>query len=348
MSDTDAQSEVKAEYEECKKTARAYLLAVGVLEPEEVSMSQFREREIRRIENVLLNDGTLEKILPEDPDAREACMLACKFQEGDHDPEILDTLLLNASKPACGMVVEVLKRSMLAKGADLPDQLRMWEPESNNVKKRRLRKNPTRNHLIGMVVEALVVGSNFLFRWEESEREQERLQRERDQLQVDLKAIHGYSVEPLEPLKENSKADGEFPQNLPEETLPSACEELSHELNRLPNEHVIEHLNQMRNRPWRHKNGGTGLTARDLVELTKQPVLQEAGIVGIMPQFQGRTRFPNLYATRNDATMEAGLTYSICDAVAEVLKEAGQPGDYRSVRRAWIAYRNLNQSPKEQ
>ncbi len=253
MSGTDAQSAIEKEYEEAEMTACGYLLAASVLELDEVSMPQFRERQIRRIENLLLKDGIVEKVLPDDPDASEACMLAIRLLRGDDDPEILDTLLSNASNPTYEIVLEALKRSMLAMGADIPDRLRMWEPESNNVKKRRLRKNPARNHRIGMVVEALVMGNNILTRKKKSERKLERQQREPDLLRADMAAI---SEEAGKPFKE------------------------------LPNEYFIEHLNKMGARPWRTWNGGKGLTEREMVELSKQPVLMAEGINAVMPQFR--------------------------------------------------------------
>ena len=56
------------------------------------------------------------------------CMLAIRLLHGDDDPEILDNLLSNASNPTYEIVLEALKRRMLAMGADIPDRLRMWEP----------------------------------------------------------------------------------------------------------------------------------------------------------------------------------------------------------------------------
>ncbi len=99
----------------------------------------------------------------------------------------------------------------------MPEQLRVWEPESNSEAKR-LRLQPTQNHLIGMVVEALVIGNDTLNRWEKSERKQERLQREREQFQGDYMEAIREAV--AKPLKEFS------------------------------NKYVIKILNNMRVRPW--------------------------------------------------------------------------------------------------
>ncbi len=344
MNDTDAQLDIKAEYEECKKTARVYLKAVGVLEPSNISMPEFRESQAIKIENLLLYGEENAVDLPDDPDAREAAILAYRFLRGNQDPAILDTLLANESSPGYRLVLKILKNVQLEKGADMPDKLREWQPDSASGQSGRWRFERTRNYLIGMVVEALDMGTNTLSRWEKSDREAERLQREKDQLQADLKAISGLSIELL---KEIWKRDGELPENLAEELLPSAYDKLSHELNRIPIEHFIERLNQMRARSW-SKNEGAGLTAHDLVELTNQPSLKPAGIdaIEIDPEIEVRKHFPNLYATHSEATADKGDAYSICDAVASILfrpdksKPEKQP-PYRNVLRAWKHYRQI-------
>ena len=324
MSGTDTQSDFTSEYEEAKNTARAYLLALGVLQPikkksmplrptKTISMPEFRERQTKKIEDMFLKGGKVVVDLPDDPDVREAGMLAYRFLHDGHNPKILDTLLANEGTPAYRMVLEVLQRCMPATGSGMPEQLRVWEAESNS-KAKRWRRQPTRNHLIGMVVEALVIGNDTLNRWAKSERKQERLQREREQFQGDyMEAIREAVAKPLE----------EF-----------------------SNKDVIESLHKMRARPWRKKNGGKGLTEYDLVELTNQQPLKPAGIEAIVPKIKVRKHFPNLYAMRNDATKDKGFDYSICDAVAEVLTEERQRGGYRTVQRAWMAYRNLR-SPTE-
>ena len=44
MSDTNALLDIKSEYEAAKETASAYLQAVGVLNPDEISTHEWRER----------------------------------------------------------------------------------------------------------------------------------------------------------------------------------------------------------------------------------------------------------------------------------------------------------------
>ena len=166
----------------------------------------------------------------------------------------------------------------------------------------RWRREPTRNQLIGMVVEAMVRGNNVLVRWEESERNPVLLQ-------GDLQAVREAAGKPLEELS---------------------------------NEHVIERLNRMQARPWRTLHGGKGLTGRDLVELTNRPLRASARVDGIVQKTEVRKHFPNLYATHNAATEDKGYAYSICDAVADVLRKAKQRASYRTVLRAWKAYRDTN------
>ena len=170
--------------------------------------------------------------------------------------------------------------------------------------KGRWRLGPTRNYRIGMVVEALVMGKDVLVR-------RGATGREREQLQGDLQAVN--------------------------ERAGRAGEELSIE-------DVLESLNKMKARPWRHRNGGKGLRGDDLVELTGRRSDEPGGVDGILADVEVRKHFPNLYATRNDATKDKGFAYSICDAVADVLNEAGESGSYRTILRAWRAYRRSDQS----
>ena len=169
--------------------------------------------------------------------------------------------------------------------------------------KRRWRQEPSRNYRIGMVVEALVTGRNILVRTGESERE-------RVQLQSDLQAVHETSGKPFEALSVDD---------------------------------VIKCLNKMKARPWRHWNGGKGLRENDLLELTNRRSDEPGGVHGILAEDKVRKHFPNLYPTANDATKDKGSSLSICDAVADVLKEAGQPGGYRTILRAWRKYRSSDQ-----
>ena len=170
---------------------------------------------------------------------------------------------------------------------------------------KRWRRERTRNYRIGMVVEALVTGLRFLIPYGKGEKMHVQLQR-------DLQAVYAASGKPFEELS---------------------------------NEEVLVSLNKMRARRRKNRNEGKRLTERDLVELTKKPLPAQAGIHGIVPNTDVRESFPNLYPTRNDATKDKDRPYSICDAVANVLREARQKGShYRTVLRAWDAYRDNSSS----
>ena len=99
-----------------------------------------------------------------------------------------------------------------------------------------------------MVVEALVTGKNVLVRRGETERK-------REQLQGDLQAV---------------------------------CEAAGRPVDELSAEDVIESLNKMKARPWRHCNDGNGLRENDLVELTNRRSDEPAGVHGILAEVKVR------------------------------------------------------------
>ena len=300
MSVAGAGFDIKSEYEAAKKTATAYLQAVGVLNWDEISTPEWHEHVVRIMRDAIRNGPNAAVELPIHPFALDAVMLARRFLHDDPNPDILETLFAN-EHPAYREVLEVLKCTILETGADMPERLRVWEPDGKGVTAR-WRREPTRNQLIGMVVEAMVRGNNVLVRWEESERNPVLLQ-------GDLQAVREAAGKPLEELS---------------------------------NEHVIERLNRMQARPWRTLHGGKGLTGRDLVELTNRPLRASARVDGIVQKTEVRKHFPNLYATHNAGTEDKGYAYSICDAVADVLRKAKQRASYRTVLRAWKAYRDTN------
>ena len=298
MSVADAGFDIESEYEAAKETAHAYLQAMDVLDSDEISTHEWREHEARIMRDAIRKVWNAVVDLPNDPVAREAVMWARRFLHDDHNPDILEKLLAN-EHPAYREALVILKCTILEIGADMPERLQVWEPDSTRVTER-WRREPTRNQRIGMVVEAMVRGNNVLVRWEESERKPALLQ-------GDLQAVREAAGKPLEELSD---------------------------------EHVIESLHKMKARPWRTWNGGKGLTERDLVELTSQALLTSSGVDGIVQKTEVRKHFPNLYPTCNAATEDKGRAYSICDAVAEVLRNARQRASYRTVLRAWMAYRD--------
>ena len=191
---------------------------------------------------------------------------------------------------------------LILTGAEVPDRLRAWEAESRNPK-RRWRREPTRNHRIGMVVEALVMGKNTLVQRRETERK-------REQLQGDLQAVYEAAGKPIEEVS---------------------------------SEEVIESLNKMKARRWRRLNGGEGLRGNDLGGVDQSTIGRVGRGGRNTRRSQGEKALPNLYPTANDATKDAGSSLSICDAVADVLQETGQRGTYRTVLRAWKEYRGSHQ-----
>lgn len=306
MSGEDELATIEGEFEEAKETARAYLRAVGVLAPDELSMRQYRSHQVRTTRNAIINGEAADGESPNDPFAQDAVILGIRYLHHSRDPEILDVLRQRAlHHPAYGEALTIIALRLKELDACVPDWLREWKPENENQKNRRWRREHARQHLIGMVVEAMATGSDVLVRYGESERVRVRLQR-------DLKAV----------------ADAA------EKQLPTAGKQL-------PIERVVEMLNEMKARPWRNRNGGKGLTEADLVALTGKRSVEPAGVDAIVPDIEVRKHFPNLYATRNEATGDDGQGRSICDAVAEVLSGAGKRGfSYRHVLRAWKAYRD--------
>ena len=302
MSGTAGRSCIEREYDEAKETARAYLRALGVLDPGGISTREHRERDERLTRDAIRKGTGVVVELPSDPFARRATVLARRYLNYDRDDHIVEELLENADSPANRVALEALKCELILTGAYVPDRLRAWEPESRNPK-RRWRREPTRNYRIGMVVEALVTGKNVLVRRRETERK-------REQLQGDLQAVYEAAGKPIEEVS---------------------------------SEEVIESLNKMKARPSRHLNGGEGLRGNDLVELTSRRSDESAGVDGILAEVKVRRHFPNLYPTANDATKDTGSSLSICDAVADVLREPGQRGTYRTVLRAWKEYRSADQ-----
>ena len=213
----------------------------------------------------------------------------------DVDPESLAALLRNQNRHRSYQVaLDTIMGWLEAMDYfTIPDGLREWDDSGRYERPKGYSgAAATRNHLIGMVVEAMAQGTNFLYPYGDSER---------GQLEKDLNQVYADAGNPPEGL---------------------------------PTEAVVEALNKLRARPWRDRNDGEGLTEADLSELLKQPPPVDGGVCAIMPKAEVRARFPNLYATRNEATADQGRAYSICDAVAEAME-----GNYETVRQAWFKYR---------
>ena len=304
---------------------------MGVLGPG-IRTDEYREREVRAIRRVIVQGRMGEGDFPNDPFAVDAALLGDRYLHQGYDSGNLKTLLAKErSHPAYREALTIIVGEMRRRNVDLPGPLRRRKQVHKRTKER-WRSEKTRNYRIGFVVEAMAVGSNILIVCGENERTLR-------QLQVDLKAARdqlggksfkelctGHDSERLQGTDRWHEIRNAYVVESPNDT-----------------EQVLKILNNMKARPWRHWNEGKGLTARDLVELTKLPLSEGAGVHAIRTDIEVRKHFSILHATRNDATSHNGSAYSICNAVAAVLKEAKQRGSsYRNVLKAWKAYRDTN------
>ena len=79
MSGTAGRSCIEREYDEAKETARAYLRALGVLDPEGISTREHRERD-KTLTRDAIRKGTGPAVeLPSDPSATRATVLARRY-----------------------------------------------------------------------------------------------------------------------------------------------------------------------------------------------------------------------------------------------------------------------------
>ena len=296
--DDKKQAAIEDEYAEAVTTARAYLQAVGVLDAngrvfEEDEIRKRRECEDRMMRAAILSVGQ-PVMLPRDPNCHDAIKLAMRYRR-DVDPESLAALLRNQNRHRSYQVAldTIMGWLEATDYFTIPDGLREWDDSGRYERPKGYSGAAAiRNHLIGMVVEAMAQGTRFLYPFGDSER---------GQLQKDLNRVYADAGNPPEGL---------------------------------PMEDVVGALNKLKERPWQGRKDGKGLTKRDLSELLKQPLPVDGGVVSIMPETEVRESFPNLYATRNEATADQGRAYSICDAVAEAME-----GNYETVRQAWFKYR---------
>ena len=92
MSGADERSAIESKFAEAKETARAYLQAVGVLDPDGLAWNKRRERDIRLMADAILGTLKVARKLPNDPGARDAVMRARLYLHHGYHPEILDDL----------------------------------------------------------------------------------------------------------------------------------------------------------------------------------------------------------------------------------------------------------------
>ena len=252
--------------------------------------------------------------VPGDPDARDAADLGRRYLHCGRDDEVLDALLeRDRSHWAYRLALDWVVCGLLATGADVPVRLRRWDEEPRKAKvrvKRRWRPETVQNHKIGKVVEMMVTGTNVLEHYGEGEREKEQLHR-------DLQATFAEAGKPIEGL---------------------------------PADEVLKRVNKRRSRRRGNADARRPLTEDEMLALTQRLSTEPSdGSQMLSPrsEFGSKLRlsFPNLLWVSGEATKDnKHRTYSICDAVAEVLQEElprrGRSEERdrpwgRTVERAW-------------
>ena len=322
MSGVHVRSVVEREFREAKRVAHSYLRSAGVLPPEGKSKQEY-EKEQRWLEERTMRDtilrGGSRGSVPSDPDARAAAELGRRYLHGGRDDEVLDTLLeRDRSHWAYRLTLDWVVCGLHATDADVPVRLRRWDEEPRKAKERvnrRWRPETVQNHLIGVVVEMLVTGTSVLEHYREGERDKEQLQR-------DLQAT---SAEVGKPIEE------------------------------LTTDEVLKRVNKRRSRRRGNADARRPLTKDEFVELKlRLSTGVSAGSHMLSPPIDYDLNvgpsFPNLPWQSGEATKDnSHRTYSICDAVAEVLQEElprqGRSEErnrpwIRTVERAWRDFRS--------
>ena len=280
MSRANALSEIKREHEEAKKTARAYLRAVGVLGPG-IRTDEYREREVRTIRCVTVQGRMGEGDFPNDPFAVGAALLGHRYLHQGYDSRSLDALLAwDRPHPAYREALTIIVGEMRRRNVDLPGPLRRWKQEHKRTKER-WRSERTQNYRIALVIEAMAVGSNVLVVCGENERTLR-------QLQVDLRAVH----EQL-----GGKSFGELCSGHASERLQDIerCHEIRNDyVLKIPNgiERTLEILNGMNARPWGASRPRQGLDRKRPSGDDKPAVVRGDGSSRDMDRYQGQEAFP--------------------------------------------------------
>ena len=99
----------------------------------------------------------------------------------------------------------------------------------------------------------------------------------------------------------------------------------------LPPERVVEKLNEMKARPWRHRNGGKGLTVDDLVALTGKRSVEPAGI-DAMPACTSRCRLAGVLGgafLAGSAFLSPAIRRMARSAAGVSVSEASSPASRR-------------------
>ena len=322
-------------------TARAYLEAVGVLG------GGGTHKTVAGIWDAITRPGAVE--MSADPHATEAVILAARLLRGVRETdslanEALDVLLDKEGRhPAHREALGAVLSQLMTDNPAIPEKLAAWggrflpgAPDAPGRKPYSPRLDAARrNHLIGMVVEAMVRGTGTLVRFPTSRSRQldedmrkifeaaapksvpkaavvERLNAMKHRPWREMNDGNGLSMDGLTELLKQQKAETPAIHGIMTAAAVRAAV-------------VLLLLNAMKHRPWREMNDGNGLSMDDLSDLDL------SDLKDLVRKF-----FPNLTPTRSEST-EHG--HSLCDAVAQALSDGRQATTHRAVKEAWVKYR---------
>ena len=327
MSGAGARSAIESEFDEAKKTACAYLRAVGVIGPGAISTPEYRMREKRNMRDTILRGLPLDG-MPNDPSARDATHLGCQYLHRGRDNKVLDALLdRDCSHPAYRLALEWVVCGLLATGADVPERLRRWEIERGNITGK-WRSEPVQNWLIGMVVEMMVTGKNVLVLNGKGDSEQEQLQR-------DLRAVRAEAGNSF------LYGKGDSEQEQLQRAFQAVRAEAGNPFGELSIDGVLERVNKRRSRRRGNPCVRRPLTEDEMVALTQHPSTEPSGgvhMIRLTSDFRPAVirSFPNLSWTSGEVAKDKRRTCSICDAVAEVLREELPRRGRNERNRPWV------------
>ena len=306
MSVKKAQPEVESEFNEAVETARVYLTAVEVLDPNGSLSIWCPKCEVRIMRSAILTNYGEAVDLPRDPFARHAAKLGYEYLRHGRDLQKIEVLLERDScHPAYREALKIVVSEVHSTGVDMPERLRRWKEEREEVKGR-WRPEATRDYLIGLVIDAMEIGhwvepmtrgsDPFTSFIRQQDKDRERLKR-------DWHQIYG---------KGGTSSNRLCAKDV---------------------EDIVKALNEAYPYRWGKRNHGRGLTDREFIDLLKQPHAGERH--AIIPETEVRTSFPNLPVTR---VRDTKFEFSLCDAVFKALPANTKITTYDTVVSAWKGY----------